>query len=123
MKKGHGKKDSGNAHKAYCFDSYHKYHKKTYPPTTIEPSELPEYTHLKQHQINKTICRFNEVIFIMLKQKIKFDEVFIVPLLRYFNINAPKQSTGNLDPIECKKPDFLNVVNLCILQRLYKDIN
>ena len=90
--------------------------------TTIEPSLLEPYTHLKKSSINRTIQMANELIFTLFKQKVKLEEPHLLSLLKYFQVPIPK-SNGFIDLNEMKKLEFLNAVNINILQKLYKEIN
>lgn len=59
----------------------------------------------------------------ILKLKLKYEEASLAPLLKYFGIPVPRLMGGSLDHSECKKPDFHVLVNILVLQRLYKDLN
>lgn len=47
----------------------------------------------------------------------------MVKLLKFFSIPIPKQNSLILDWNELKKPDFLQAVNVKMMQKLYKTIN
>lgn len=112
-----------NEHQHIFFDGATKKASKAYPPTTILPSGLKPFNHFKNHPINRTIARVNEVVFVLFKQKVKIEPNQVIPLLKYFQVPVPKVNGISLDLAECKKPDFLNSVNFALLQRLYKDLN
>lgn len=60
---------------------------------------------------------------ILFKQKVKPDEQTIIQLLKYFQVPIPRGNGVLLDLGELKKPDFLYLVNLKMIQKLFKVLN
>jgi hypothetical protein len=54
-------------HHHLYYDGTSKRVTKIYPPTTIAPSPLPQFDHLKKSIINKTILKANEAVFLLFK--------------------------------------------------------
>ena len=98
---------------------------KVYPQAKIKPSQLPDFTHLKKSQVNRTIQNANHVIYLLFKQKCKSDAdpFYLAQLLKYFSITMPKLNGYHFDLQESKKPEFQQMVNFAIMKRLYKDLN
>lgn len=96
---------------------------KEYGKAKIEASKLPQFTHLKKHNVNLTIEKVNQVVMILFKQKVKPEEAQVINLLKYFNIPVPKGHGALLDFSELKKPDFLFTVNIKLMQKLFKVLN
>ena len=68
--------------------------------------------HLRKNQINLTIEKLNHLVLILFKQKVKPEELVVIPLLKFFNVPVPRGNGVVLDFAELKKPDFLYQVNI-----------
>ena len=110
-------------HNEIYYDGTSKRICKDLPQTTIAPAPLPAFTHLQTSAINRTIDRVNEIIMILFKQKVKADEGRLVSLLKFFNAPIPRANGAQIDLVEAKRPEFLCQLNICILQKLFRDLN
>ena len=63
------------------------------------------------------------MVLVLFKQKIKPDEVQIIKLLKFFLIPIPKGNGLIIDLAELKKPDFQQLANVKMMQKLYRTIN
>ena len=47
----------------------------------------------------------------------------MIKLLKHFNIPVPKSNGIGIDMVEVKKPDFLQMVNVKVMQKFYRVLN
>lgn len=63
------------------------------------------------------------MILCLFKTKLKPDDAQVIKLLKHFNIPVPKSNGIGIDMAEVKKPDFLQMVNIKLMQKLYRVLN
>ena len=63
------------------------------------------------------------MVLVLFKQKIKPDEVQIIKLLKFFSIPIPNGNGLLIDLTELKKPDFQQIANVKMMQKLNRTIN
>lgn len=63
------------------------------------------------------------MVLVLFKQKMKIDEQQVIKLLKFFNIPIPRGNGLNIDMAELKKPDYLQNVNVRLMQKLYRTLN
>jgi len=94
-----------------------------YPATTVPKATLTPFKHLKKSNINQTIQKVNQIILCLFKTKVKPDDAQVIKLLKHFSIPVPKSNGIGIDMVEVKKPDFLQMANIKVMQKLYRVLN
>lgn len=105
------------------YDGMSKRFKNDYPATNLTKPPITSHKHLKKSLINQTIQKVNQVILILFKTKLKPEDQQVIRLLKHFNVPVPRSNGLGLDLAEVRKPDFQQMVNIKLMQRLYRVLN